>query len=106
LRGSLVLTHSDTPMSDESVVNKLARVRKAFSDYYQVKLEEEDSFILVNGAHVIKFSIKWVEEDWELTLHLVDGTSHTLASDWANKFIRDVFGDNIADRTGEYEIED
>jgi len=84
---------------------QLANVRKAFSTYYQIRLGKEESYVLINGAQIVKFIAKKTPDGWELTFHLSDGSSHVAStSKWAENFIGEVFGQDILG--GTYERDD
>jgi hypothetical protein len=90
-------------MADDK--DRLAAVRKAFGTYYQIKLGEENSYVMINGAQIVKFAAKQEADRWELTFHLVDGSSHVATSPkWSENFIREVFGQGVLD--GTFEVDD
>jgi hypothetical protein len=91
----IVLTHIVSPMPEDEEnkqpdKTKVARVTKAFSDYYL--LEDGGSFSLINGAHVVRFEAKPEGGNWVLVIHLADGSHHTARTHWSAEFIEAVFG--------------
>ena len=55
-------------------------------------LPRSESTTIINGAQITRITARQVEEQWEVTLHLVDGHTEVVQNKWSNDFVARVFG--------------
>ena len=53
----------------------------------------DGGFVLINGEHIVKIQAVKNGDNWDVTLHLSDGTTHTVtANSWTKTFVPEVLG--------------
>lgn len=64
---------------------------KPFNITYRIN--KADGFILVNGEQITKIEATKMGKEWQVVLHLSDGSSHKLKQAWSTKFVKETLGE-------------
>lgn len=65
---------------------------KPFNISYRIRTQ--DGFVLVNGDQITKIAANKVGNEWQVTLHLSDGSAFALERTWSTKFVKETLGEN------------